>query len=276
METVPNPNPGQDQTVMGIETIAAFQDKFNAAVSSNIDAFFAPLKNFKLLSLPNIPNSSETSTNATKNFVYRAGLGGLFITTDKPSVTQVKAAQTLIEAEADFVTGQFASVINFIVNNLIGCEYEWKIKLWGNIFSFADEVKRDKELWQSGATFVLPKLASAFGLSLRDTRAIEHYIDSLDIYKDLKTVTQEQQKQNNNTSLTGNGVTNRVGRPRKEDDEIDNENTEASKDGGLDTSETREYSFKEVENNNKCILCGQDTDGTLICEECSEEYEEER
>lgn len=274
METVPNPNPGQDQTVMSIETIASFQERFNTAASNNIDGFFAPLKNFKLLSLPNVPNSSETTTNATKNFVYRAGLGGLLITTDKPSVTQVKTAQMLEEAEADFVTKQFESVINMIINKLLGCEYEWRVILWGNIFSFADEVKRDKELWQSGATFVLPKLASAYDISLRDTRALESYIESLDIYKDFKTVTQVKQEEINEKKENLSNL--RVGRPEKSEEEIDNDNTAASKDGGLDTSDTKEFSFKEYRENHKCIICGQDTDGTLICEECSEEYEEEK
>ena len=91
-ETIGNPNPGQDQTVLNPETIAGLQDKFNGSTSTNLEALFAPLKNFKLLSLPGQPNGSEISSTATKNVITRAGLGGLIITTDKPSVAQTRVA----------------------------------------------------------------------------------------------------------------------------------------------------------------------------------------
>lgn len=113
-ETIPNPNPGQDQSVLNPETIAGIEEHFNSSTSTNLEALFAPLKNFKLLSLPSQPNSSEISANATKNVLTRAGLGGLITTTDKPSVSQVKTAQLLAEAEAHFVTLQFESVLNMI------------------------------------------------------------------------------------------------------------------------------------------------------------------
>ena len=102
-ETIPNPNPGQDQSVLNPETIAGIEEHFNSSTSTNLEALFAPLKNFKLLSLPSQPNSSEISANATKNVLTRAGLGGLITTTDKPSVSQVKTAQLLAEAEAEAV-----------------------------------------------------------------------------------------------------------------------------------------------------------------------------
>lgn len=227
---------------MNPETIAAFQDKFNMSASKNIEAYFAPLKNFKLLSLPNVPNSSETSTNATKNFIYRNGLGGLLITTDKPSVTQIKTAQALAESEAAFVTKQYEAVLNMIINKLIGCKYKWKLKIWGGIFSFADEVKRDKELFISGGVFVLPKLASAYDMNLRDIRAVEGYIESLDIYKHLKTITQEEQEKMQKAQLNADlkKQSTGLGRDEIDDDEIDNENTEASKDSGLNESDARE------------------------------------
>lgn len=49
-----------------------------------------------------------------------AGMGGLIAATDKPSVAQVKAAQYLEEAQEDYVTRQFESVLNYIINHLSG------------------------------------------------------------------------------------------------------------------------------------------------------------
>ena len=270
-ETVNNPNPGQNQTVLSPETIAGFQDKFNSSTSTNLEGFFAPLKNFKLLSLPDIPNSSNITSNATKNFIARAGLSGLLPVTDKPSVAQIKGSQLIEEAACDFVTKQMESVVNFIINNLIGCEYSWRIYLWGNIFSYDNEVKHTKELFMSGATFVLPKLASAYNMNLRDVKATQFYIDSLDIYNEFKTVTQVQQEKNkeNTTNATGGVQRAGAGRPPIEESEIENDNTAASKESGLDTSETRDFEF-----DGHCMLCGAESD-EILCEECKEKYLED-
>lgn len=277
-ETVANPNPGQNQTVLSPETIAGFQDKFNGSTSTNLEGFFAPLKNFKLLSLPNIPNSSDITSNATKNFVSRAGLAGLLPATDKPSVAQIKGSQLIEEAACDFVTKQFESVLNFIINNLIGCEYKWRVYLWGNIFTFDNEVKHAKELFIGGANFVLPKLASAYNMTLRDVKATQLYIDSLDIYSEFKTITQAQQEKLINSKKDGSAGTVTVsetetkvgaGRPEMDISEVENDNTAASKESGLDTADMRDFEF-----DGHCIICGAESDEAL-CEECKEKYLEE-
>jgi len=273
-ETVANPNPGQNQTVLAAETVAGFQDKFNTSTSTNLEAFFAPLKNFKLLSLPNVPNSSDITSNATKNFVSRAGLAGLIPVTDKPSVAQIKGSQLIEESACDFVTRQLESVLNFIVNNLIGCEYKWKITLWGNIFSYDNEMKTAKELFISGANFALPKLASAYNMNLRDVKATQRYINSLGLYNDFQTITQAQQKRNgNSTNTTVDTTTIRTGagRPEIAESEIENDNTAASKESGLDTADVRDFEAFDGEH---CIICGADSDEPL-CESCKDKYMEE-
>lgn len=266
-ECVNNPNPGQNQTVLAAETIAGFQEKFNSSTSTNLESFFAPLKNFKLLTLPNVPNSSDITSNATKNFISRAGLSGLIPATDKPSVAQIKGSQLLEEAACDFVTRQLESVLNYIVNNLIGCEYNWKINIWGNIFTYNDEVKNAKELFIAGGTFALPKLASAYNMNLRDVSAVQNYIESLGIYDKFKTVTQVQQ-QKNKVMEDGSEKKEGAGRPTVDENDIENDNTAASKESGLDTADVRDFDF-----NGKCVLCGADSDEPL-CEECKELYME--
>lgn len=270
-ETVQNPNPGQNQTVLAPETIAGFQDKFNNSTSTNLESFFAPLKNFKLLSLPNIPYSSDITSNATKNFISRAGLAGLIPATDKPSVAQIKGTQLLEEAQCDFVTKQFESVTEFIINNLIGCEYSWEFTLWGNIFTFADEVKTAKELFISGGTFALPKLASAYNMSLRSVVSTQRYIDSLDLYNHFQTVTQAQQaKADGNIPEDGKEKRVGAGRPEIDENEIENDNTAASKESGLDTADMRDFAAFD----GHCIICGADSDEPL-CEECKDKYIED-
>lgn len=266
-ECVSNPNPGQNQTVLSAETIAGFQEKFNTSTSTNLESFFAPLKNFKLLSLPNVPNSSDITSNATKNFISRAGLSGLIPATDKPSVAQIKGSQLIEEAACDFVTRQLESVLNYIVNELIGCEYKWRVHIWGNIFTYSEEVKSAKELFVAGGTFALPKLASAYNMNLRDVGAVQNYIESLGLYDHFQTVTQAQQQKGANED--GSEKREGAGRPELDDSEIENDNTAASKESGLDTADVRDFSF-----NGKCVLCGSDSD-EILCEECREKYLEE-
>lgn len=239
-DMIKDPNAGKDQTALNPETIYGLQGQFNRSTSTNLEAFFAPLKNFKLLSLPAQPNGNEISMGATRNVINRAGLGAIISTTDKPQVSQVKTAQALMEAEVAFVTNQFESVLNLIVNNLIGCDYKWKVHLWGGIFSFADEVKRDKEMFVSGAAFVLPKLASAYDMTIRDVGATQKYIDSLKIYDGFKTITQVNQERMMEESSDDEGDEG-PGRPEVDESEIENENTEKSKNSGLDTADVRDF-----------------------------------
>lgn len=274
-ETVANPNPGQNQTVLAAETVAGFQEKFNTSTSTNLEAFFAPLKNFKLLSLPNVPNSSDITSNATKNFVSRAGLSGLIPVTDKPSVAQIKGSQLIEEAACDFVTRQLESILNFIINNLIGCDHKWRVYLWGNIFTYDNEMKTAKELFISGATFALPKLASAYNMNLRDVKATQLYINSLDLYSNFQTVTQAQQNKTKNTTDDGGSVTvteqrTGAGRPEIDISEVENDNTAASKESGLDTADMRDFSSFD----GHCIICGAESNEPL-CDDCKERYVEE-
>ena len=276
-EMVDNPNPGEDQTVLAPETIAGFQNQFNSMTSTNTEALFVPFKNLKLQSLPNIPNSNEIVTKAVQNFISTAGEGGIIAATDKPSVAQVKGAQLMEESQHNFVVKQFESVLNLIINNLIGCKYKWKIHLWGGIFTFDSEMKRDKEMWTGGATFLLPKIASAYGLNVRDIGAITSYVDSLGIYKKFETLTQEKQAEQSNkkikTEQKNQEDKKQVGRPSADENEIENDNTEKSIDQGTNTADMRDYAAQSYEEG-RCIICHELVDSGLLCESCQAEFEE--
>ena len=278
-EMVDNPNPGEDQTVLAPETIAGFQNQFNNMTSTNTEALFVPFKNLKLQSLPNIPNSNEIVTKAVQNFISTAGEGGIITATDKPSVAQVKGAQLMEEAQHNFVTKQFESVLNMIINNLIGCKYKWKLHLWGGIFTFDAEMKRDKEMWTGGATFLLPKIASAYGMNVRDIGAVVNYIDSLGIYKKFETLTQEKQAEQAKAKATVENkqkepnTVKKVGRPSADENEIENDNTEKSIDQGTNTGDMRDYAmYSQIQG--KCLICGETISQGILCEDCREEFEE--
>lgn len=290
---VNDPNPGADQTVLSPQTITGFQNEFNSMSSSNIEALFLPFKNIELQSLPDIPSSSEIVTKAVQNFVSQSGEGGILVATDKPSVAMIKGAQKLEEAQQDFVTRQFERVLNMIVNDLLGCDYEWKIHLWGGIYTYEDEMARMKEMWQNGATFMLPRIASGFDMTMRDITATTNYIESMDVYKNFKTLTQQSHEeetiraekrgvkiaaQTQKTTVEKKSESDtteekKVGRPTISDANIDNDSTAASRESGDNTSEVKkDYAVAKK----KCLMCGVEVDeGEFLCEECKEEYKQQ-
>lgn len=257
-ETCSNAQPGQDQTVMSPHTLLAFQNAFNSISSSNVQAFFGPLKDLKLQSLPNIPNASEIKTKAVQNFISVAGEGGIITSADKPSVAMIKGAQALAASQYDFVTRQFETILNMLLNTWTGVEYEWKICIWGDIYSYDTAVKTLKDLLYSGATFVLPQLASAYKLNMRQVRGIGNYIEANKIYDLFKPLT------SNNSQKS---ATNTVGRPPIDDNEVINDDTAASKDAGNNVTENKTYVAGQ------CLLCGSVTEENhLLCTDCEEKY----
>ena len=200
-----------------------------------------PAKNIKLQQLASDVNSSEIITTATENFVESSGDAGLTITDSKPNVMMVKTAQLLGASQQRYVTLQFEQVINFILQYKLDMKYEWKVRIWGDIFSSESEKKYLKEIVANGNTALFPKLMSAEGISMRDTKAIINYLKTLDFYKEFKTYTQEAQlnAQLKKESVAGENAPGTVGRPELADSEIESDATAASREAGTNTSDNR-------------------------------------
>nr|DAQ20986.1 MAG TPA: portal protein [Caudoviricetes sp.] len=277
IETVNDPKPGKNESVYSPEVIKGMQDLFNAVTSTNVEAWMWPAKNIKLQQLNADVNSSDIVTKATQNFVVSAGDSGLTITTDKPNVSQIKTAQLLAASQQRYVTLQFEQVMNFILKYKLGFKYEWKIKIWGDIFSFESEKKYLKELVAGGAMFLLPKLASAEDISLRDVKAMTSYIKTLDFYKNFATLTMERNIELKGKGNESNGEEDdntkskgQVGRPALDESEIENDATAASRQDGTNTVENRDTMSK------KCPICGAELEeGQIVCEECAELIKEQ-
>ena len=240
IEPVAGARPLKSESIFSPEVIKGMQDKFNALTSTNVEAFMWPAKNIKLQQLSTDVNSSEIISTATANFLESAGEGGLTIATDKPNVAQVNVAKYLAASQQNYVTLQFESVLNYIIQHKLGLEYKWKIKLWGDIFTILDEKKYLKEIVANGNVALFPKLMSAEGISVRDSAAIVKYITQLDFYKHFTTYTQIQnanlKEQQENDAEKRKGA----GRPTISDDDVDNDATAASKASGANTSDNRE------------------------------------
>lgn len=237
IETIDNPRAGKNESVFSPEVLQGYMTQFNSATSTNVEAWMWPAKNIKLQQLASDVNSSDILSSATENFIESAGEGGLTITTEKPNVAQVNVAKQLSASQQQYVTLQFENVINFIIQRKLGLKYKWKIKIWGDIFNIDGEKKFLKEIVANGNIGMFPKLMSAEGISMRDTKALVNYIEQLDFYKKFKTYTQESQAEAQKEEVEDDTD---AGRPPLDEDEIDNENTAASRDRGDNTSDNRE------------------------------------
>lgn len=279
IELIPNPSTGRDQTAMNPETVLKFQNLFNSMTSTNTEAFFAPLKNLKLQSLNNVPNSSEIKTKALSNFISGAGEGGNIIATEKPSIAQVKTANMLSAAQYDFVVKQFKSALNNIVQECIGADYKWKVDIFGDIFSEQNQKKYLKELVTAGMKGLVPKLLAYEDITVKDSKAAELYLDSIGFYDNLTTLTQvaasklnTQQEKSADSNTNEDGSAKKVGRPALEDEDIESDETAASREKGENTSENKDiYAAK------RCAVCGAELDNEddVLCDDCCEAYLEE-
>jgi len=236
IETIDNPRAGKNESVYSPEVLQGYMTQFNQATSTNVEAWLWPAKNIKLQQLSSDVNSSEIISSATENFVSTAGEGGLTITTEKPNVAQVTVTKQLAAAQQNYVTLQFENVLNYIIKHKLGFSYAWKIKIWGDVFNHESDRKFLKEVVANGNIALLPKLMSAEGISIRDTKAMTEYIKTFDFYKDFMTYTQTTQiAQKEEDEAQG-----AVGRPGLDDEEIDNDATAASKEAGTNTSDNRD------------------------------------
>ena len=274
-EFVDGARPNKNETKISPEVLLGLQTMFNSMTSSNIEAYFMPLKNIKLQQLNADVNSSDITTKSMKNLVAYAGEGGLTITTDKPSIAQVRAAEHLVAEQQRYVTLQIENVLNYILKHNLGFKYRWKVRIWGDIFFSDDETSLVKEQVQAGNLALLPKLMSAQGINMTDTEALTKYVASLGIYDLFRTMTMERahelgvEEAKEQASANGTG---KVGRPTIPDGKVTSDSTAVSKDSGANTKEGRETQSM------KCPICHERSllEGQKVCEQCLELIMEEQ
>lgn len=248
IETIPNPRAGKNESVFSPEIIKGYMTQFNQATSTNVEAWMWPAKNIKLQQLSADVNASDILSEATQNFIESAGEGGLTIVTDKPNVAQVNVAKQLAASQQRYVTLQFENVMNYILKHKLGFKFDWKIRIWGDIFNLENDKKYLKEVVANGNVALLPKLMSAEGISMRDTKAITEYIKTLGFYKDFMTYTllksaelQQQAAEEAAKDGEGQGSESGPGRPSIPEQDVDNDETARSKENGTDTTDNRDH-----------------------------------
>ena len=254
---------GSDASVFSPDSIIGFENLFKQNVSNMVLPFFAPFENYKLFTIENQPENLNIIYSRLRDLVATSGTSSLLGITEKPTVAMTVAAKQLAAAHCDYLTRQFENFLNYAVNNEFNLKYDWKITLWGDIYHWRDDVKIAKELLSGGVKSVLPKILSAEDMSLEDCICTSDYIDSLGIHFN------EVEEQ----------ISNPVGRPTLDDDQVQNDNTAISKDAGNNVSENKEFSVNinldkmSVLSENFCASCGKKLENNeeFLCDLCLEE-----
>ena len=105
------------------------------------------------------------------------------------------------------------------------------------------------------------------------------YLDSIGFYDNLTTLTQvaasklnAQKEESADSNTNEDGSAKKVGRPALEDEDIESDETAASREKGENISENKDiYAAK------RCAICGAelDDDEDILCDDCRETYLEQ-
>ena len=263
---------GKDSTLLSVDTILGLQDTCTSALNSNVLSFFAPLKNFELHALEHIPNAMNISLDELRNVISTSGNSALINTSEKPSIAMIKGSQNIQESKNNFLTLQFETFVNNILNSQLELNYQYKFFLWGGVFSYKDDLKIMKEMLLAGVKGILPRLLSVYNLTVEDYKCTTDYLDVLDIeiIQDATKVAQEELSKQNKIKKVQEEE-KKVGRTEIDENDIENDNTAISKDEGNNVSEIKDFATK-------CIKCGKtlEEEEEFVCNECLEELYDER
>ncbi|MBQ7276669.1 MAG: hypothetical protein IJS58_05390 [Bacilli bacterium] len=258
---VKDPKAGGDSTAISPDTVLGFQDFFAQNISANIFPFFAPFTKFDLHTLENQPESMNIIYSRIRDLIATSGNSALLPITDKPSIASVKAAESIQASKNDYLTRQFETYLNHVINESLGLKYKWHVSLWGDIFYWRDDAKMMKDfIANGGMTGLLPRLLSANDQTLEDYKGAKLYLDILEIELDNKNPNEEA---------------NPVGRPKLNDNDIENDNTGTSNDLGNNVSEIKLSANTNIRYCCKCHSELQDHED-ILCDNCLEEAYNER
>lgn len=236
-----NAKGGTDATIISPDVVLGYQKFFTSNVSGNIFPLFAPFNNFEMHNIENQPEAMDILYNRTRDLIATSGNASLMPITDKPSIASVKAAELLQASKNEYLTAQFESFLNNVVNDNFDLKNKWKITLWGDIFYNRDDIKTMQGLISDGYVALVPRLLSAFNISVNDYSSTAKYLKMLGI--EIKS--QEQKKAEKEENLKAQELNKKtapngkVGRDAISEDDVENDNTAISKDAGNNVSDIK-------------------------------------
>ena len=177
--------------------------------TSGVGIYAAPFQNMRLEQLAEAPSATEVSTNGYKYAMLKAG-NGLIPMSEEPRVGSITSAQLL---EAQFAMGvyrTFERMMDWILSDL-GLEYEWRFRMFGNIYTDKDELKEARDQLAMGYLPAWFKYNALLDQNVLDDISMSKMLDSIkinDLRKPLVT--------SYNMSAKTQSGENKTGRPKTE------------------------------------------------------------
>jgi len=228
-------NVGTDPTLPTADVVTLYNNMFAASVNANVYPYFGPFKNFKLHTVDTDPKIMDIVNNAIRDVIATSGNSALLTLTDKPSIAAIKTAQALAASKAEYLTKQFMAFLNRFLPPALELKNDYKIYLWSDIFNI-EWFKVQKELLLAGNHSMLPLILSKYDQTIFEAKSAETLLKMMGLELRYLPGVGAVDTPTGVTVGSRGGI---IGRPRKEDSEIDNDNTGDASDGGDNVSEIK-------------------------------------
>lgn len=211
--------------------VALFTELLQQKMPQTVSAIAAPFKNFKLHEFEHVDTKDSVLGDALKNYYIQSGVNSLISTSEKPTLSQTRAAEKIEARYIDKLYCQYQTCLNSIIKTF-KLKNDFVVHIEGDVFSDDSEYSKVKEAVQNGQTDLVPKQQSFFSSHIDEAIATSEFMEKCNYYGNLQQMGLSIQKKQS----TGNPV----GRPSANVDEVTSENTAISIEQGTNTVEGRE------------------------------------
>lgn len=231
-----------DDYALSPMAVELFEGKVNANMPPGVTYNMVPTTDNELYHFEAIPNANEIYDKGLQQMINTSGVSTLMTTTEKPSVAQVAAGKVIEKRYIDRIYEQFAWAVNIIFSDMYDngdLKYKWHYRIFGDSFSEADEKKALEASLSLGQCELLPMYLAYNDLTLMDAVSSADFVENSGIYDKFKVL---------KSSFNNDVTDSEGGRPKKDDDDVDNDNTADSKDSGQDTADVRNFGLEDGDN----------------------------
>lgn len=210
---------------------ALWYQMMNQNNTSGIGFYAAPLKNMKLQQLAEAPNAQNISSEGYAYVMMKAGNPLLPLSTE-PRAGMIEYAAKIESQYAAGIYRTFENMMNRIYSD-VGLKYNWRFKMFGNIFSEKAEIEDARKGMTLGILIDTLRYDALLGHSILDDISVsEAVVASGVLNRRIPLVTSYSMKQSE-SNLPPQAQIDDGGRPKVEiGDGIDNDGQEASIDSG--------------------------------------------
>ena len=179
---------------------ALWYQMLNANNTAGIGFYAAPLKNMKLEQLAEAPNATEISVNGYSYVMMKSG-NGLLPLSDEPRAGMVQYSALIESQFAKPIYGTFENLMNWLYDS-IGLKYEWRFRMFGNIFTEKEELESARKGMTLGVLIDTLRYDALLGHSILEDIGISNAISESGVLdKRIPLVSSYSMKQDENGGL---------------------------------------------------------------------------